>query len=75
MIEDGTGLIATGGPARATGLSVRTIRYRSDEGVRPRPRSARRPPEADAFLADLLGTGADRATVPRRIDLGQEVAR
>ncbi len=33
MIDDGTGLFTTGEPARSTGLTVRTIRYWSDEGV------------------------------------------
>ncbi|MFE3168917.1 MerR family transcriptional regulator [Streptomyces sp. NPDC059224] len=33
MIEDGTGLLTIGELARATGLTVRTIRYWSDEGV------------------------------------------
>ncbi|GAA3816935.1 MerR family transcriptional regulator [Streptomyces phyllanthi] len=33
MIEDGTGLLTIGRLARATGLTVRTIRYWSDEGV------------------------------------------
>ncbi|MFG2353603.1 MerR family transcriptional regulator [Streptomyces sp. NPDC048521] len=33
MIEDGTGLLTIGELARATGLSVRTIRYWSDAGV------------------------------------------
>ncbi|MER6959457.1 MerR family transcriptional regulator [Streptomyces sp. NPDC000618] len=33
MIDDGTGLLTIGELARATGLSVRTIRYWSDEGV------------------------------------------
>ncbi|MFG2967883.1 MULTISPECIES: MerR family transcriptional regulator [unclassified Streptomyces] len=33
MIEDGTGLFTIGELARATGLTVRTIRYWSDEGV------------------------------------------
>ncbi|WNM30372.1 MerR family transcriptional regulator [Streptomyces sp. Li-HN-5-11] len=32
-------------------------------------------PEADAVLTELLGEGADRAAVLRRIDLGNEVAR
>ncbi|MER6531303.1 MerR family transcriptional regulator [Streptomyces sp. NPDC001508] len=32
-------------------------------------------PEADAVLAELLGEGADHATVLRRIDLGAQVAR
>ncbi|GGL95859.1 hypothetical protein GCM10010129_44660 [Streptomyces fumigatiscleroticus] len=41
MIDDGTGLLTTGEPARATGLTVRTIRYWSDEGaLPPRARSA-----------------------------------
>ncbi|SEC29298.1 MerR family transcriptional regulator [Streptomyces sp. KS_5] len=31
--HDGTGLFTIGEPARATGLTVRTIRYWSDEGV------------------------------------------
>ncbi|GGR47627.1 helix-turn-helix domain-containing protein [Streptomyces griseomycini] len=35
MIEDGTGLLTIGELARATGLSVRTIRYWSDEGALP----------------------------------------
>ncbi|MER5596087.1 MerR family transcriptional regulator [Streptomyces sp. NPDC002265] len=35
MIEDGTGLFTIGELARATGLSVRTIRYWSDEGALP----------------------------------------
>ena len=33
MTDDGTGLFTIGALARATGLSVRTIRYWSDEGV------------------------------------------
>ena len=33
MIEDGTALFTIGELARATGLTVRTIRYWSDEGV------------------------------------------
>ncbi|MFI2202468.1 MerR family transcriptional regulator [Streptomyces sp. NPDC020192] len=33
MTDDGTGLLTIGALARATGLSVRTIRYWSDEGV------------------------------------------
>ncbi|OIJ67921.1 MerR family transcriptional regulator [Streptomyces mangrovisoli] len=33
MIDDGTGLLTIGELARATGLTVRTIRYWSDEGV------------------------------------------
>ncbi|MEU3840760.1 MerR family transcriptional regulator [Streptomyces sp. NPDC028635] len=33
MIENGTGLFTIGALARATGLTVRTIRYWSDEGV------------------------------------------
>ncbi|MBW8795952.1 MAG: MerR family transcriptional regulator [Streptomyces sp.] len=33
MIDDGTGLFTIGEPAKATGLTVRTIRYWSDEGV------------------------------------------
>ncbi|QOV35414.1 MerR family transcriptional regulator [Streptomyces ferrugineus] len=33
MIEDGTGLLTIGELARVTGLTVRTIRYWSDEGV------------------------------------------
>ncbi|MFE9769176.1 MerR family transcriptional regulator [Streptomyces sp. NPDC005808] len=35
MIEDGTGLFTIGELARSTGLSVRTIRYWSDEGALP----------------------------------------
>ncbi|MGQ4419651.1 MerR family transcriptional regulator [Streptomyces sp. SAS_269] len=35
MIDDGTGLLTIGELARSTGLSVRTIRYWSDEGVLP----------------------------------------
>ncbi|MGV9290461.1 helix-turn-helix domain-containing protein [Streptomyces sp. NPDC003719] len=35
MIDDGTGLMTIGELARATGLSVRTIRYWSDEGALP----------------------------------------
>ncbi|MGW5663604.1 MerR family transcriptional regulator [Streptomyces sp. NPDC003758] len=35
MIDDGTGLFTIGDLARATGLTVRTIRYWSDEGVLP----------------------------------------
>ncbi|MFE1508577.1 MerR family transcriptional regulator [Streptomyces sp. NPDC058726] len=35
MIEDGTGLLTIGELARTTGLSVRTIRYWSDEGALP----------------------------------------
>ncbi|MEU9353769.1 MerR family transcriptional regulator [Streptomyces griseoloalbus] len=35
MSEDGTGLLTIGELARATGLSVRTIRYWSDEGALP----------------------------------------
>ncbi|MGW3663323.1 MerR family transcriptional regulator [Streptomyces sp. NPDC005141] len=35
MIEDGTGLFPIGRLARSTGLSVRTIRYWSDEGALP----------------------------------------
>ncbi|MFB8776113.1 MerR family transcriptional regulator [Streptomyces broussonetiae] len=35
MIDDGTGLLTIGELARATGLTVRTIRYWSDEGVLP----------------------------------------
>ncbi|MFD9462373.1 MerR family transcriptional regulator [Streptomyces sp. NPDC060027] len=35
MIEDGTGLFTIGRLARSTGLSVRTIRYWSDEGALP----------------------------------------
>ncbi len=35
MIDDGTGLLAIGELARATGPSVRTIRYWSDEGALP----------------------------------------
>ncbi|MDF3141170.1 MULTISPECIES: MerR family transcriptional regulator [unclassified Streptomyces] len=35
MIEDGTGLLTIGELARATGLTVRTIRYWSDEGALP----------------------------------------
>lgn len=33
MIDDGTGLLTIGELARSTGLTVRTIRYWSDEGV------------------------------------------
>ncbi|MFJ9566801.1 MerR family transcriptional regulator [Streptomyces fuscichromogenes] len=33
MIDDGTGLLTIGELAKATGLTVRTIRYWSDEGV------------------------------------------
>lgn len=35
MIEDGTGLFTIGELSRGTGLSVRTIRYWSDEGALP----------------------------------------
>ncbi|MFJ4833323.1 MerR family transcriptional regulator [Streptomyces sp. NPDC088747] len=35
MIEDGTGLFTIGELSRSTGLSVRTIRYWSDEGALP----------------------------------------
>lgn len=35
MIDDGTGLLTIGALARATGLTVRTIRYWSDEGALP----------------------------------------
>ncbi len=35
MNHDGTGLLTIGALARATGLSVRTIRYWSDEGALP----------------------------------------
>lgn len=35
MIDDGTGLFTIGELARATGLTVRTIRYWSDEGALP----------------------------------------
>ncbi|MFE6406236.1 MerR family transcriptional regulator [Streptomyces sp. NPDC057837] len=35
MTDDGTGLLTIGALARATGLTVRTIRYWSDEGVLP----------------------------------------
>ncbi len=35
MTDDGTGLLTIGELARATGLSVRTIRYWSDEGALP----------------------------------------
>ncbi|MEW1569174.1 MerR family transcriptional regulator [Streptomyces sp. NPDC093509] len=35
MTDDGTGLLAIGALSRSTGLSVRTIRYRSDEGALP----------------------------------------
>ncbi|MFJ3338543.1 MerR family transcriptional regulator [Streptomyces sp. NPDC086766] len=35
MTEDGTGLLTIGELARATGLTVRTIRYWSDEGALP----------------------------------------
>ncbi|MFI9605341.1 MerR family transcriptional regulator [Streptomyces sp. NPDC052043] len=35
MTEDGTGLLTIGELARVTGLTVRTIRYWSDEGVLP----------------------------------------
>jgi DNA-binding transcriptional MerR regulator len=35
VIDDGTGLFTIGDLARATGLTVRTIRYWSDEGVLP----------------------------------------
>ncbi|MEV0177479.1 MerR family transcriptional regulator [Streptomyces sp. NPDC050803] len=35
MIDDGTGLLTIGELATATGLTVRTIRYWSDEGVLP----------------------------------------
>lgn len=35
MIDDGTGFLTIGELARATGLTVRTIRYWSDEGVLP----------------------------------------
>ncbi len=35
MIENGTGLFTIGELARATGLTVRTIRYWSDEGALP----------------------------------------
>ncbi|NEC87414.1 MerR family transcriptional regulator [Streptomyces sp. SID12501] len=35
MIDDGTGHLTIGEPARATGLTVRTIRYWSDEGALP----------------------------------------
>ncbi|MEU9210846.1 MerR family transcriptional regulator [Streptomyces sp. NPDC048415] len=35
MIEDGTGLFTIGEMSRSTGLSVRTIRYWSDEGALP----------------------------------------
>ncbi|MBA4862710.1 MerR family transcriptional regulator [Streptomyces sp. PSKA54] len=35
MIDDGTGLLTIGQLSRRTGLSVRTIRYWSDEGVLP----------------------------------------
>ncbi|BFO15446.1 hypothetical protein SHKM778_18340 [Streptomyces sp. KM77-8] len=36
MTDDGTGPLTIGALARATGLSVRTIRYWSDEGALPR---------------------------------------
>lgn len=35
MIDDGTGLLTIGELARVTGLTVRTIRYWSDEGALP----------------------------------------
>jgi DNA-binding transcriptional MerR regulator len=35
VIDDGTGLLTIGALARATGLTVRTIRYWSDEGALP----------------------------------------
>ncbi|MFD9494656.1 MerR family transcriptional regulator [Streptomyces sp. NPDC102256] len=35
MTDDGTGLLTIGALSRSTGLSVRTIRYRSDEGALP----------------------------------------
>ncbi|MET9864710.1 MerR family transcriptional regulator [Streptomyces sp. NPDC006386] len=35
MTDDGTGLLTIGALARATGLTVRTIRYWSDEGALP----------------------------------------
>ncbi|GAB2875874.1 MerR family transcriptional regulator [Streptomyces deserti] len=35
MIDEGTGLFTIGELARATGLTVRTVRYWSDEGVLP----------------------------------------
>ncbi|MFE9095347.1 MerR family transcriptional regulator [Streptomyces sp. NPDC007264] len=35
MIDDGTGLFTIGELARATGLTVRTVRYWSDEGALP----------------------------------------
>lgn len=35
MTDDGTGLFTIGELARSTGLSVRTIRFWSDEGVLP----------------------------------------
>ncbi|MFE4700972.1 MerR family transcriptional regulator [Streptomyces sp. NPDC056738] len=35
MIDDGTGLLTIGELSRSTGLSVRTIRYWSDEGALP----------------------------------------
>lgn len=35
MIDDGTGLFTIGELARATGLTVRTIRFWSDEGALP----------------------------------------
>lgn len=43
MTDDGTGLMTIGELARTTGLTVRTIRYWSDEGALPRtpaPRAA-----------------------------------
>lgn len=35
MIDDGTGYLTIGELARTTGLTVRTIRYWSDEGALP----------------------------------------
>ncbi|GAA0657918.1 hypothetical protein GCM10009535_41370 [Streptomyces thermocarboxydovorans] len=45
MNEDGTELFTIGEPARATGLSVRTIRYWSDEGALPPAATASTTPQ------------------------------
>ncbi|MEU9441730.1 MerR family transcriptional regulator [Streptomyces sp. NPDC048304] len=60
MTEDGTGLLTIGELARATGLTVRTIRYWSDEGVlTPVARSAggyRLYDDADVARLELIRT-------------------
>lgn len=72
MIEDGTGLFTIGELARATGLTVRTIRYWSDEGVlHPVTRSAGGYRLYDAEAAARL----ELIRTLRELGLGLDVVR